>query len=81
MGICQEKDYFTSPKSELHVQEFCQFPHVSADDSCLKLPLRGVWIRPTGESTAASPPPGKRSLPQTPRSESFYHVVSADRAA
>jgi hypothetical protein len=52
---------------------------LSADESCVKLPLRGVWIRPQGESAAVKPPPGKRSLPRTPRSGNFYQVVSADR--
>jgi hypothetical protein len=61
----------------------CSYNHVrvSADESCVKLPLRGVCGKlrlPGGADAAAYTPAGRI---QTPRSGSFYHVMSADTAA
>jgi hypothetical protein len=50
-----------SPKSKLPVQKICQYVHVSADKSCVKLPLRGVCGKlrlPDGGFAAAIRPQG-----------------------
>jgi hypothetical protein len=54
---------------------------VSADESCVKLPLRGVCGKlrlPGGGEAVADSPAGRI---QTPRSGSFNLVMSADTAA
>jgi hypothetical protein len=60
------------------VLEIFQCGRVSADESCVKLPLRGVCgtLRLPGGGEAAADSPAGRI--QTPRSGSFHLVMSAD---
>jgi hypothetical protein len=67
--------------NKLQVREIFQHVHVSADECCVKLPLRGVCGKlrlPGGGEAAADSPAGRI---QTPRSGSFHLVMSADTAA
>jgi hypothetical protein len=67
--------------NKLPVPKIFQYAYVSADESCVKLSLRGVCgkLRLRGGGEAAADSPAGRI--QTPRSESFYQVLSADTIA